>query len=212
MSAATRVDLLRHGVLVGGRRLRGSATDDLLSPRGWADMERVARHEGPWDTIVSSPMQRCHVFARATGAALDIPVAADERFAEYDFGDWSGREVDALWAEQGDALATFFADPDSQTPPGGEDAASFRARVRAGWVDLLAHGAGRRVLLVSHGGVLRQLLADALGMTGPIFTSLEWPHAALTRLRAFDDPVHGHTATLVFHARTHARTGAPGEP
>ena len=41
MSGETRIDLLRHGEPAGGRLLRGCATDDPLTERGRAEMERV---------------------------------------------------------------------------------------------------------------------------------------------------------------------------
>ncbi|MDZ7749254.1 MAG: histidine phosphatase family protein [Halofilum sp. (in: g-proteobacteria)] len=193
MSTATRVDLLRRGEAAGGRRLRGAATDDPLSPRGRADMERVLAGADGWDAIVTSPMQRCHAFAQAAAAALDLPLGVDARLVEYDFGAWSGRELDALWADAGDALAAFFADPDARTPPGGEAAPDFRARVRAAWADLLARHAGTHVLVVGHGGVLRQLVTDTLGATRPMHHALAWPNAALSRLEVFEDPEYGRS-------------------
>lgn len=203
MSTATRVDLLRHGEAAGGRRLRGARSDDPLSPRGLDDMRRVLRAAGPWDALVASPLQRCRACAQEAAEGLGIPLALEARLAEYDFGDWSGRDLDELWAGHGDALATFFADPDRLTPPGGEAAPAFRERVRAAWADLLAHHGGTRVLVIAHGGVLRQLVGDALGLPGSSFRALEWPHAALSRVRVFDDPDHGRSATLVFHARAY---------
>ena len=201
MNRETRVDLLRHGAVSGGRRLRGAATDDPLSARGRTDMERVLRRAGPWDVLVSSPMQRCVTVARSAADERGLPLRIEERFTEYDFGSWSGRELDALWTEAGDDLARFLADPEAVTPPGGETARDFRARVRSGWHELLTRDAGRRVLLIAHGGVLRQIVADALGVPFSIHAALEWPNAALSRLRVFDDPDHGRTVALAFHAR-----------
>lgn len=208
MTTETRVDLLRHGEAEGGRRLRGSGTDDPLSPRGWVDMIAVLDREGPWDRIVSSPMRRCADFARVAGERLGVPMVLEPRFTEYDFGAWGGRALEELWAREGEALARFFADPDAVTPPGGEAAVDFRARVRAAWGELLASGAGGAVLLVGHGGVLRQLVADALGVPFSLHAALEWPNAALSRVRVFDDAVAGRTTTLAFHARRHLSGGA----
>lgn len=207
MSRETRVDLLRHGDPEGGRRLRGSGTDDPLSPRGWAEMHAVLEQAGPWDRIVSSPLRRCADFALRAGERLDVPVALEPRFAEYDFGEWGGRALDELWAREGDALARFFADPDAVTPPRGEAAPDFRARVRDAWAALLDSGEGGAVLLVGHGGVLRQLVADALGVPFSLHAALEWPNAALSRVRVFDDAAAGRTLTLAFHARCYPPGG-----
>lgn len=201
----TIVDLLRHGEAAGGRKLRGRGTDDPLTLRGRADMERMAAHAGPWDVVASSPMQRCIAFAEPLARQAGARLIVEERFSEYDFGEWGGQMLDELWARHGDALAAFFSDPGRVTPPGGERAAAFRERVRSGWNALLHTAPGERVLLVAHGGVLRQLVADALGVPFALHAALEWPHAAHSRLRVFADAAHhdGRSASLVFHARTY---------
>lgn len=205
MTTETSVDLLRHGEVAGGERLRGARTDDPLTPQGRAALERVARREGPWDLVATSPLARCEAFARALSQATGCELLVDARLREYDFGDWDGRPLEELWSQHGDALAAFLGDPDSVTPPGGETAAVFRARVRDAWHDLLGRATGQRALLVGHGGVLRQIVADALGMPGAAHAALEWPQAALSRLRLRDDPPYPRSTALVFHARGHAR-------
>ena len=58
-----RLDLLRHGETELGGGLRGSL-DDALTELGWAQMHEAVQGQGPWDRIVSSPLQRCRLFAR----------------------------------------------------------------------------------------------------------------------------------------------------
>lgn len=64
-----RLDILRHGEPVGGKRYRGDQIDDPLSPQGWAQMQAridecaMAGLDG-WTAIVSSPLTRCRAIAR----------------------------------------------------------------------------------------------------------------------------------------------------
>lgn len=206
MATETIVDLLRHGEVAGGERLRGARTDDPLAPHGRAALQRVAQRDGPWDLVATSPLARCHAFARSLSQRAGCELLVDARLREYDFGDWDGRPLEELWSRHGDALAAFLGDPDSVTPPGGETAAAFRARVRGAWHDLLEPAAGRRALLLGHGGVLRQIVADALGLAAGAHAALEWPHAALSRLRVRGDPPHPRSIALVFHAREYGCT------
>lgn len=199
-TVTTRVDLLRHGETVGGARLRGRRCDDPLTPAGRTALAAATRDLGGWHRIVSSPLARCRAFAEALAAERGCPLDVDPRLAEYDFGDWDGQPFERLWVAHGDALARFFGDPDALVPPGGEAAADFRARVRDGFADLVAAARGGRVLVVGHGGVLRQLVADALGLAGNAHARIEWPHAALSALRVADDPGGGRTVSLIFHA------------
>lgn len=202
----TRLDLLRHGEVTGGRRLRGRRTDDPLSARGRADLEHMTGNGRHWDLIAASSLARCHDFARALAAATGGELVVDERFAEYDFGDWDGRWFDQLWAEEGDTFARFLGNPDAVTPPGGESAAAFRARLRAARDDLLARAAGRAVLLIGHGGVLRQLVADVVGAAGNVHAAVDWPPATLSRIRVFDGDSGERRMVLMFHGRAHPLT------
>jgi broad specificity phosphatase PhoE len=197
----TRVDLLRHGETVGGSRLRGGRCDDALSQRGIEQLEAAVDAGSGWQVVVTSPLARCRSFAESLVGRSNCELRVDERFREYDFGDWDGRGFDELWREHGDELAAFFGDPDSVTPPGGETAEAFRSRVRAAWQDLLSAHAGRHLLLIGHGGVLRQIVADVLGVPGPVHAALEWPNAAMSRVRVFDDPPNPRSQSLVWHGR-----------
>lgn len=201
-AVATRLDLLRHGEPEGGARLRGRRCDDRLTAAGHTALVATTRDLGGWDRIASSPLARCRTFAEALAGERGCPLDIDDRLAEYDFGDWDGQPFERLWAERGDALAAFFGDPDALVPPNGEAAADFRARVRAAFDDLVASARGGHVLVVGHGGVLRQFVADALGLAGNAHARLEWPHAALTGLRVVDDPETGRSVSLVFHGST----------
>ena len=196
----TWVDLLRHGEVAGGARLRGARTDDPLTADGFAALERAVSDRS-WDLIATSTLARCHAFARAAAETRGGALAVDARLCEYDFGAWDGRRLDALWQETGEELACFFGDPDALTPPDGETASDFRARVRAAWAALLEQGRGGRVLIVGHGGVLRQFLADTLGIPGNPHAALEWPHAAMSRIRVFEAPDEPAARSLVFHGR-----------
>ncbi|WP_183144037.1 histidine phosphatase family protein, partial [Pseudomonas syringae group genomosp. 3] len=59
---SVRLDLLRHGETELGGGLRGSL-DDALTDLGWQQMRSAVIDGGPWDRIVSSPLQRCAWFS-----------------------------------------------------------------------------------------------------------------------------------------------------
>ncbi|WP_173425610.1 histidine phosphatase family protein, partial [Stutzerimonas stutzeri] len=55
---SARIDLLRHGETERGGGFRGSL-DDALTDRGWQQMREAVDGAGPWDALISSPLQRC---------------------------------------------------------------------------------------------------------------------------------------------------------
>jgi len=176
-----RLDLLRHGETELGGGLRGSL-DDALTEKGWAQMRAAVIEQGPWDRLVSSPLQRCARFAEELGALLGLPVQLDKGLQELHFGAWEGQSAVALMETDAEALGLFWADPYSFTPPQGEPVVDFSTRVLAAVERLQAAYAGERVLLISHGGVMRLLLAQARGLPREQLLNVEVGHGTLFSL------------------------------
>lgn len=104
--------------------------------------------------VRSSPARRCRAVADATG----LPVIADARLLELDFGAWEGM----VWDEvPRDLLDQWAADPLGFAPPGGESGAALMRRVSAVFAEIAA--AGEDCAIVTHGGPLRLLSALAQG-------------------------------------------------
>ena len=176
-----RLDLLRHGETELGGGLRGSL-DDALTANGWTQMRAAVVDGGPWDRIVSSPLQRCARFAAELGEQLNLSVHLDKDLQELHFGAWEGQSAAALMETDAEALGLFWADPYGFTPPQGEPVSAFSARVLAAVARLQAAYAGERILLVSHGGVMRLLLAQARSLPREQLLNVEVGHSALFAL------------------------------
>lgn len=117
---------------------------------------------GHWDRMISSPLARCAEFARRYTAEHGLPLTFDVRLKEMNFGAWEGRTAAELMARDRDALTRFWSDPEKNPPPGGERLVQFQARVLAAWNDIVTDQTGQKILVVTHGGVIRVLLCHAL--------------------------------------------------
>ncbi|WP_407311512.1 alpha-ribazole phosphatase family protein [Pseudomonas sp. nanlin1] len=157
------LDLLRHGETERGSVLRGSL-DDPLTQSGWAQMSAAVVGRGPWTGVVSSPLQRCARFAEALAAERGLPLVLEPDLQELHFGAWEGRSPADLMLTDAKGLGQFWADPYGFTPPQGEPVLAFSERILAALERLRARHEGERVLLVSHAGVMRLLLARARGL------------------------------------------------
>ncbi|ATG90593.1 histidine phosphatase family protein [Methylomonas koyamae] len=184
MAIVTTVDILRHGEARGGSRYRG-VTDDALTERGWRQMYRQCG-ELHWDVVASSPLRRCRSFAAAWCEQQQAELRVDPAWAEYDFGAWEGLTADRIESEWPGALAAFYRDPERCPPPNAENFGGFNRRVHAAWENLLADCAGKKVLVVSHAGVVRSLFGHCLQLPLDKTFHIEIPQAGLTRFTAFD--------------------------
>ena len=182
------LDLLRHGETELGGGLRGSL-DDALTARGWEQMRAAVAEQGPWDRLVSSPLQRCALFANELGARLKVPVTLEKDLQELHFGAWEGQSAAALMETDAEGLGLFWADPYSFTPPEGEPVNDFSERVLGAVSRLYRAYAGERVLLISHGGVMRLLLARARGLPREQLLNVEVAHGSLFSLLVTADGV-----------------------
>lgn len=180
MTTTVALDLLRHGD-TGQRSYRGQL-DDALGARGWSQV-RAAVAGRVWDRIVSSPLQRCAAFARELAAQRGLPLALDARLAEYHFGDWQGVSIETLAARDAAALERFWRDPVAHPPPGSEGMPGFRRRVCAALDDIAATARDVRVLVVTHGGVIRMLRCVVEQRPPGDMAGIEVPNASLHRLR-----------------------------
>lgn len=181
---STVIDLLRHGETQGGSGFYGS-TDIPLSSRGWTQLNTAVHEEAHrWDRILSSPLRRCADFARELSETLGLPLNLDDRFREMHFGGWEGFTASQLMERDAEALGRFWDDPENNTPPRAEPLAGFRERVLCAWHETIALYPGERLLLVTHGGVIRSILCHVHEHPINRLLEIEVRHAALHRVQA----------------------------
>ncbi|MHB8472072.1 MAG: histidine phosphatase family protein [Gammaproteobacteria bacterium] len=191
-----RIDLLRHGEPVGGRRYRGQS-DDPLSELGWQQMWQAVGPTPPWQHIITSPLQRCRAFAQQLSERHVIPYSEDARFMEVGFGAWEGRSSDELRTLDPVLWQEFFIDPVNHRPAGAEPLADFMARVYEAWQSVVNAYAGQHVLIVCHAGVIRAVITQLLGAPLSALYRIQVETAALTGFRIDAE----RPPSLLFHGR-----------
>lgn len=150
--------VVRHAPTVwnDAGRWQGQA-DPPLSPAGVAMARDASERLGPVDLVVTSGLGRAVDTARLL--APGPPMTVVEGLAEHDVGEWSGLTRDQIRRRWPGVLEAFDGGR-RPVPPGGESFADFERRVAAATGRALAAVAGsaaRRVLMVTHAGVIRAL-------------------------------------------------------
>jgi probable phosphomutase (TIGR03848 family) len=183
------VILVRHGrssantagVLAG--RAPGVHLDETGVTQAGAVGDRLA--DVRLASAVTSPLERCRETAKEITSRQQAPLRAstDKQLSECDYGDWQGRPIKELAKEK--LWKTVQAQPSAVTVPGGESMRAMQDRavaaVRRHDARVAAeHGDDAVWLAVSHGDVIKSILADALGTHLDLFQRIHVDPASVS--------------------------------
>lgn len=177
--------LIRHGLTaMTGPVLAGWTPAVDLDDRGREQARTLAERlaQLPLAAIVASPLERCQQTAAALRERRDVDVRTDERIGECRYGDWTGQELkklakDPLWR-------VVQAHPSAVTFPGGESLREVQCRAVSAvreWNATL--GSEATYAIVSHGDVIKAVVADALGMHLDLFQRIVVDPCSLSVVR-----------------------------
>ncbi|HEY5033231.1 MAG TPA: histidine phosphatase family protein [Actinomycetes bacterium] len=139
----------------------------------------------PVAAVVTSPLERCRETAAAIGAGRDgTPEHVDDRIGECHYGDWTGKALkdltkDPMWrVVQAHPSAAVFPGPD------GESMRAMAARAVDAVRDWNARlGPDATYVAVSHGDVIKAIVADALAVHLDQFQRIQVDPCSLTVIR-----------------------------
>jgi probable phosphomutase (TIGR03848 family) len=217
------VILLRHGRSTSNtaHTLAGRSEGVELDDKGREQAAEVVDRLGglPIREVVSSPLLRCRQTVEPLATALGVGVTVDDRLAEVDYGEWTGRKLGDLFKEP--LWAVVQAHPSAAVFPGGEGLAEVQTRAVAAIRDHDARLAEQHKgdvlwLACTHGDVIKAVVADALGVHLDSFQRISADPASVsviryTRLRPF--VLHSnHTGANLTSALTPPPAAEGGTP
>ncbi|QCR44268.1 histidine phosphatase [Curtobacterium sp. SGAir0471] len=184
--------LVRHG------RTTANATGVLAGRTAGVALDRVGREQAdraaeriapiPLAALVTSPLERCRQTARALLARQqgNPDVRVERAITEADYGDWQGRKLADLAEEP--LWRTVQVNPSAVVFPGGESMQTMQSRAVAAIrrIDAeveAAHGPTAVWVAVSHGDIVKSVLADALGMHLDLFQRIAVGPASVSVVR-----------------------------
>ena len=186
----TRILLLRHAHSVANAKgiLAGRTPGITLSERGVKQSLEVATRlkEVTFSQIRISPMERCAETVQplianfSKTAAKKIKIETDEDLVEVDYGKWTGRKLSVLSRDK--AWKVVQNTPSAMYFPGGEGLLDVQARAMRA-LNSAANTPGKGAkLLVSHGDVIKSIVASVLGTHLDHFQKIVIDPASLTVL------------------------------
>ena len=162
-----RLILWRHGQTAWNkeRRFQGHA-DVPLTDVGVEQARAAAQVLATLkpNAIVSSDLQRAHVTAQMLSALIGHEITTDVRLRETDVGEWSGKTIPEMQAEDPIRLAQW--EDGSDVPAGGAETRTQVAnRMELALLEHIARIPSDGVLVaVTHGGAARAAIGRLLGL------------------------------------------------
>jgi broad specificity phosphatase PhoE len=175
--------LLRHGEPTAFGRINGRLPGVGLSAKGRAEIAAMAGRLAveKVDAIYASPLQRTRESAEILADRLALPIHYREDVIELDFGEWTGLTPDQI---RSDERWQMWSNCRSIAAiPGGESWRQVQDRVVGALFDLQRRHPDERVVIVSHGDVIRAGLLFALGMPLDFCSRIEVAMASLSTIR-----------------------------
>lgn len=190
MSGATTFHLVRHASYdLLGHVLAGRSPGHSLNPAGRAEAEALAGALAgrPIAAVVSSPLERARETAGPIAARHGLQPAIEPDLNEIDFGEWTGLPFTALHALP--AWRAFNALRSAAPIPGGETMPAAQARAVATILRLWTAHRGSELVVVSHGDVVKAVLAHFLAVPLDLMRRIEIAPASRSVLALYDETV-----------------------
>jgi broad specificity phosphatase PhoE len=181
--------LMRHGETAWNRAGRVMGRNPIeLDAEGRAQVERavpLARELGI-EVIVSSPQPRARQSAEIIAAGIGTAaIGEDERLAEVQYGRWEGMVFDDLIKDP--EYVRYRERPLDCPTPGGETIEQVQSRGIEAIAGAIGANPGRRILFVSHGDIIRTVLAHFMGLDLGQFRRLRIDNATFSGLQLAGD-------------------------
>lgn len=188
----TTIYLIRHGECAGNKenRIRG-CVDFPLNDNGVEQAYALAEamKDKNIEYIYSSPLTRATSTARILGDALGLPYQTKKGFTNIHLGPWENRIKAELAVQEPDKWQTWLDQPEELVIDGGETLDQVGERALRDLNAIIEEHRGSTMALIAHRGVLKPLMAAAIGVSRPSYWRLHVDTASYSMLTY--DSLHG---------------------
>jgi broad specificity phosphatase PhoE len=182
-----RILLIRHGETDWNATLKYQGHNTTpLNQQGREQAERVGKRLAayPVAAIYTSDIVRAAETAQIIGEYVGMQPIVAAKMREIDVGKWEGLTPDDLYRQYPEHMAEFDRDPANTVRLGGESYAQVQVRALEGLAEIsAAHAQDDVVVVVSHGGTIRAMICDIIGLELRHFGRLWLDNGSISEIR-----------------------------
>lgn len=163
-----KIYLIRHGQTDSNKsKTFQGRTDTLLNDVGVIQAQKLASYfeQIHLDAVYCSCLKRAQMTAQPIADSHKLPIYTEADLQEVAFGDWEGMDYEAINAKWPGQIDMFFEKPGEVVPPHAEGFAAAQKRAVSVLHKIIEkEGHEKDIAIVSHGGVIRLLICELLGI------------------------------------------------
>jgi alpha-ribazole phosphatase len=184
----SRLLLIRHGVTESNTTRRFTGQSDIdLNADGYRQVEQLRDRltKEKFNAVYSSDLKRALVTAEIICSVHEIEILTCPELRELNYGEAEGLtywEISERFPELGEFIASFKPE---LVFPGGEGFTDLTARATEFLKRLDNHSEDQTVLVVSHGGMLRTLTCELLGLEQKHWPNFRFDNASLSIIEIY---------------------------
>ncbi|MBR2209191.1 MAG: histidine phosphatase family protein [Synergistaceae bacterium] len=204
-----RIILARHGQTEWNLQYRFQGrTNVKLTETGKRQAHALAARLSSWpvEIVYTSPLDRAYYTASAIAERHNLKPVILPELEEINFATWEGESIPGLEKEQHSAFAAWRSDPFFYPPAGAETWEKLYTRLSRA-VKIFLGGEYKRIVVVSHGGIMRALYAVFVGLNPHKVWNMEVSNCSMSGIE-----MRRGRPTLIFtNDNLHVRAGELGE-
>ncbi len=184
----TRVIFVRHGETSWNHSKRYQGHSDIpLNEKGLQQAKLVARRLKGESirAVYSSDLTRAIQTAEAIASKHSLRPMILPELREVNFGLWEGLTYEEIMADWPEILSAIYSKSGASLIPEGESFDDVQKRTTIGLAKCIADHDDETIAIVSHGGTMRVLLCDALGLDLTNMWSLRQDSTAINIVEYF---------------------------
>ncbi|MDH4274587.1 MAG: histidine phosphatase family protein [Gammaproteobacteria bacterium] len=183
---STQVYFVRHGKTdyPDNRIYCDDREDPQLSEEGYQQARAMAEYFASLGAcrLLVSPAARTWATAEAIARVTSLSREPSPWLTERRYGAWEGLYFDDIQRQYPDEYRAWKSAPVGYTPPGGEGMDALNARLQGGLQGLITQHRGEILVLVTHVGPIRALVAQAFDLPPEQSRQLRVDYASITKV------------------------------
>lgn len=156
----------------------------LLTARGKEQAQKAANWipcEKP-EVLLASAASRVRATAEIIAESLKLDIKIVPNLNEQQSGSWEGKSYLEIKKAEPELYHQWCQDPIRNAAPGGESIARLYERVVVDLEKVIAEHTGKRLVIVTHAGVIKSAIIHALGMPIDNFWRLSIPTGSASKI------------------------------